>query len=109
MIIRGHEVQLEGYKYMQYKKTNKKNVLTVFSAPNYCDKYNNLGAVAIIQNNDITLQAFKNVVHPYVLPNNMNIFEWSIGIISRQAIKILVELIKSRFLSSSNKKEETIE
>lgn len=48
MIIRGHEVQLEGFKYMQFKKSNKKNVLTVFSAPNYCDKYNNLGAVAII-------------------------------------------------------------
>lgn len=90
MIIRGHEVQLEGYKYLQFKKTNKKNVLTVFSAPNYCDKYNNLGAVAIIENNDIALHTFKHVEHPYVLPNNMNIFEWSIGIISGQAVKILI-------------------
>jgi serine/threonine-protein phosphatase 2B catalytic subunit len=61
MIIRGHEVQLEGFKYLQYKKSNKKNVLTVFSAPNYCDKYNNLGGVALIQNNDISLSTFKHV------------------------------------------------
>lgn len=74
MIIRGHEVQLEGFKYLQFKNVNKKNVLTVFSAPNYCDKYNNLGAVAIIENNDIRLNTFKHVEHPYVLPNNMNIF-----------------------------------
>jgi hypothetical protein len=33
---------------MQYKNVNKKNVLTIFSAPNYCDKYNNKGAVALI-------------------------------------------------------------
>lgn len=67
-------MQLEGYKYMQFKKSNKKNVLTVFSAPNYCDKYNNLGAVALIENNDIILDSFKFVEHPYILPNNMNIF-----------------------------------
>lgn len=59
---------------MQFKKSNKKNVLTIFSAPNYCDKYNNLGAVALIQNQDIRLDTFRCVQHPYVLPNNMNIF-----------------------------------
>jgi serine/threonine-protein phosphatase 2B catalytic subunit len=75
---------------MQYNKSNKKNVLTIFSAPNYCDKYNNLGSVAIIEKQDIKLDTFKHVEHPYVLPNNMNIFEWSVGIISRQAVKILV-------------------
>lgn len=32
----------------------------------------------------------------------MNIFEWSIGMISRQAVKILVELAKSRLLNDKN-------
>lgn len=65
--------------------------------------------MAIIENNDIKLHTFKCVEHPYVLPNNTNIFEWSIGIISRQAVKILVELVKSRFLTSNANKDETLE
>ena len=59
---------------MQFKKSNKKNVLTIFSAPNYCDKYGNLGAVALFYNQDVRLDTFRYVEHPYVLPNNMNIF-----------------------------------
>lgn len=59
---------------MQFKKVNKKNVLTIFSAPNYCDKYNNLGAVAMIDNQEIKLDTFRHIEHPYVLPNNTNIF-----------------------------------
>lgn len=47
MIIRGHEVQIEGFSYQ--KSTNdEKLTLTIFSAPNYCDTYKNKGAVALI-------------------------------------------------------------
>lgn len=50
MIIRGHEVQIEGYNY-QKSNNDEKLTLTIFSAPNYCDTYHNKGAVAYI--NDV--------------------------------------------------------
>ena len=47
MVIRGHEVQMKGYKY-QLGTNNEPLTLTIFSAPLYCDTYRNKGAVAII-------------------------------------------------------------
>ena len=47
MIIRGHEVQMKGYKY-QLGNNNQPLTLTIFSAPKYCDNYRNKGAVAIM-------------------------------------------------------------
>lgn len=44
-LIRGHEVQLEGFKLQHWKNKNFPQVITIFSAPNYCDSYNNKGAV----------------------------------------------------------------
>lgn len=49
-IIRAHEVQLEGYK--QHFWPNWKDipmVYTLFSAPNYCGSYGNLGAILTIR------------------------------------------------------------
>jgi serine/threonine-protein phosphatase 2B catalytic subunit len=45
-VIRGHEAQLEGYKMHRWNgNTEFPVVITVFSAPNYCDVYNNKGAL----------------------------------------------------------------
>lgn len=45
-IIRGHEAQLDGYKMYRWNGTEQfPSVITVFSAPNYCDAYKNKGAV----------------------------------------------------------------
>jgi diadenosine tetraphosphatase ApaH/serine/threonine PP2A family protein phosphatase len=39
-VIRAHEVQDQGYRmYKQNPKTNFPTVITLFSAPNYCDVY----------------------------------------------------------------------
>ncbi len=46
MIIRGHEIEPEGYK--QYGKAKSSVVMTVFSAPNYGGSYNNKAAVLSI-------------------------------------------------------------
>lgn len=54
MIIRGHEVQIEGFNY-QKSNTDEKLTLTIFSAPNYCDTYKNKGAVALINDVHIVL------------------------------------------------------
>lgn len=43
--IRAHEVQLEGFKMHNWKNKNFPQIITIFSAPNYCDSYNNKAAV----------------------------------------------------------------
>jgi serine/threonine-protein phosphatase 2B catalytic subunit len=56
-IIRAHEAQLDGFK--MYKWNNNvdfPSVITIFSAPNYCDVYNNKGAVIKFKVNDINLE-----------------------------------------------------
>ena len=45
-VIRAHEAQLDGYKMHRWKgNENFPPVITIFSAPNYCDVYGNKGAV----------------------------------------------------------------
>lgn len=45
-VIRAHEAQAEGFKMYKWSGAEKfPAVITLFSAPNYCDFYNNKAAV----------------------------------------------------------------
>lgn len=45
-VVRAHEVQMSGYKLHQWNGPAEfPAVITIFSAPNYCDVYNNKAAV----------------------------------------------------------------
>lgn len=45
-VIRAHEAQLDGYKMHRWTGgADFPIVITIFSAPNYCDVYNNKGAI----------------------------------------------------------------
>lgn len=45
-IIRAHEAQANGFKMYHWAGQKQfPTVITIFSAPNYCDFYNNKGAV----------------------------------------------------------------
>jgi serine/threonine-protein phosphatase 2B catalytic subunit len=46
-IIRAHEAQSDGYQ-MHMMKGDTPRVITVFSAPNYCDTYKNNGAFVLL-------------------------------------------------------------
>jgi serine/threonine-protein phosphatase 2B catalytic subunit len=51
-----------------YRKTLKMrfpSVITVFSAPNYLDAYDNLGAVLKFANNKMTIRQFHSTKHRY--------------------------------------------
>lgn len=74
-LIRAHEVQIDGYKMHRWAgEDDFPLVITVFSAPNYCDVYNNKGAIIRFTNNTLNVQQFNFTPHPYMLPNFMNVF-----------------------------------
>ena len=51
-IIRAHEAQLEGFKMYKWNaNVDFPSVITIFSAPNYCDVYSNKAAVIKFKNN----------------------------------------------------------
>ena len=55
-VIRAHEAQLEGYKMHRWNGGQDfPVVITIFSAPNYCDVYNNKGAVIKFENNTLNI------------------------------------------------------
>ena len=94
-IIRAHEAQLEGFK--MYKWNNNvdfPSVITIFSAPNYCDVYNNKAAVISFKNNMVNIQQYNYSPHPFILPKFMNIFNWSIPFVCEKISEMLMNIIK---------------
>ena len=76
-IVRGHEAQQEGYNlYSADFKTKFPDLITIFSAPNYCGYYRNKAAI-LEYHDDIKIRQFNWVEHPYWLPQFRNAFEWS--------------------------------
>ncbi|SBT86996.1 serine/threonine protein phosphatase 2B catalytic subunit A, putative [Plasmodium malariae] len=100
-IIRAHEAQLEGYKMHQTNlKTGFPIVITIFSAPNYCDVYNNKGAVLKFESNTLNIQQFSFSPHPYHLPNFMNLFTWSLPFVSEKVTEMLYSILNSSISNS---------
>jgi serine/threonine-protein phosphatase 2B catalytic subunit len=93
-VIRAHEVQQEGYKMHQdNKKTGFPCVITVFSAPNYCDAYNNKAAVLKFKDNTLNILQYHCTPHPYHLPSNMSLMAWSLPFVSEKVVEILSTLL----------------
>ena len=44
-VIRAHEAQFEGFKAYLWQNNDFPQVITLFSAPNYCGCYANKGAI----------------------------------------------------------------
>src|SRR3569833_2700847 len=72
-IIRAHEAQDAGYRmYRKTRTTGFPSVMTIFSAPNYLDVYNNKATKLKNKNNVMNIRQFNCTPHPYKKPNNKN-------------------------------------
>ncbi|KAF7683921.1 Serine/threonine-protein phosphatase 2B catalytic subunit alpha isoform [Astathelohania contejeani] len=112
-IVRGHEVQDKGYKFYQPIFENQPSIITIFSAPNYCDAYNNQGAILKFEKNQFKIIKFRAVAHPYTLPNFMDAINWSFPFISEKLSELFLDILKvcheKEIASSSDSTVETSE
>lgn len=100
-VIRAHEAQDAGYvvsmthcsrsetaiRYSMYRRTENDfpSLITIFSAPNYLDAYNNRAAVIKYIGRNITIRQFNSSRHPYSLPGFSDAFTWSLPFVGAKS------------------------
>lgn len=96
-IIRAHEAQYEGFKTYLWQDSTFPQVITLFSAPNYCGTYANKGAIIKIDNNDLKVIQYNFTPKPDILIQLGDAFTWSLPILSNSLMDMFVG-----FLSYTN-------
>ena len=93
-VIRAHEAQDVGYRmYKKSPETGFPSLITIFSAPNYLDVYQNKAAIMKYENNVVNIRQFNCSPHPYWLPNFMDVFSWSLPFVGEKVIDVLLNIL----------------
>jgi serine/threonine-protein phosphatase 2B catalytic subunit len=80
-------------------------VITIFSAPNYCGYYENKASVLIIDRGNLSLKQYEETEPPYRLPDNLDVFSWSVPFLSEKVINMLFHIIKKTGTDISDAEE----
>lgn len=66
---------MDGYKFHNWEGDDAAPmVVTIFSAPNYCDVYHNKGAIIKVAEDAFNIKSFRAADHPYFLPKKADLF-----------------------------------
>lgn len=88
-------MQNDGYKMHRWGGTAAFPVcITVFSAPNYCGNHGNKGAVIMLENGKMGIKQYRDVDAPYHLPNNIDLFQWSMPYLISKVQEIITQANK---------------
>jgi len=93
-VIRGHEAQDAGYRlYRQSNRSEFPALITMFSAANYIDVYNNKGAILKYDGKIFNIRQYNSVTHPYYLPKFMNVLDWSLPFVGEKIADLLMAVL----------------
>lgn len=94
-VVRAHQVQVEGYKMHRWDgDASFPYVITIFSAPNYWDYYSNKAAVLILKDEKISIKQYDQSDHPYYLPDQLDVFSWSMPFLADKVVTMLTQVLK---------------
>lgn len=101
-VIRAHEAQLEGYRFYNWAGCGSfPAVITLFSAPNYCNIYKNKGAIAKIRKGQLEIKQFSYSEQPFTLPDFKDAFSWSFPFLAEKILAIFLQITKKTMEGSS--------
>lgn len=106
-LVRAHEVQQHGYMEHRFGDRGRKHpyCVTVFSAPNYCDMYENRGGIMEFGLDKYSFSQTAWVSHPYWLPDFMNAFDFSLPYVAENT-KTIVSTILMNMIGSDPAEED---
>jgi len=78
--------------YKQNRINKFPSLITVFSAPNYCDYYGNKAAILCYEGGELNVKTFMADQHPYWLPNFQNGLVWSLPFAAKLVTHLLLSL-----------------
>lgn len=94
-VVRAHQVQIDGYKMHRWDgESSFPYVITLFSAPNYCDYYSNKAAVLILKDGGISIKQYDQSEHPYFLPDQLDVFSWSMPFLAEKVMSLMTNILK---------------